>query len=123
MKSTSAAGYEGHCLLTEEAAQPEDVLVEAGGEGIGQLVTEEAEVVEVQGSPNLGPHITQHPAEHIHKVTLIPHLYQTCACVGQSALSVVSNTLLQSSSAGHVHRLTLIPHWYQACICVSMCLL
>lgn len=53
---------------------PEDVLVEAGGEGVGQLVTEEAEVVGVEGSSNARPHLPYHLAEHIHKLTLISHL-------------------------------------------------
>lgn len=53
---------------------PEDVFVVAGCEGVGQLVTEKAEVVEAEGCPYLGPCIPHHPAEHIYKVTLVPHL-------------------------------------------------
>ena len=53
---------------------PEDVLVEAGGERVGQLVTEEAEVVGVEGSPNARPHLPHHLAKHIYKLTLISHL-------------------------------------------------
>ena len=57
-----------------KASLPEDILVEARGEGVGQLVTEEAEVVGVEGSPNARPHLPYYLAEHIHKLTLIPHL-------------------------------------------------
>ena len=53
---------------------PEDVLVVAWGEGVGELVAEEAEVIIVEGGPNAGAHLPHHLAEHIHKLTLIPHL-------------------------------------------------
>ena len=56
-------------------AAPENVLIEARGERVGQLVAEKTEVVEVEGRPYLGAHIPQHSAEHIHKVTLISHLH------------------------------------------------
>ena len=56
---------------------PEDVFVVAGCEGVGQLVTEEAEVIEAEGCPNLGPCIPHDPAENIYKVTLVSHLHKS----------------------------------------------
>lgn len=53
---------------------PEDVLIEAWGEGVSQLVTEEAEVVGIESSANAGTHLLQDLAERIHKLALIAHL-------------------------------------------------
>ena len=53
---------------------PEDVLVESWGEGVSQLVTEEAEVVGVEGSAYAGAHLLQDLAERIHKLALVADL-------------------------------------------------
>lgn len=82
---------------------PEDVFIEARGEGVGQLVTEEAEVVEVEGGPYLGPHIPQHPTEHRHKLTLIPHLQQQCCWLPGSAMLSSKKAYSKASTGSHTH--------------------
>ena len=54
---------------------PENVFIEARSEGVGQLVTEEAEIVGVEGCANAGAYLPQHLAEHVHKLTLISDLH------------------------------------------------
>lgn len=54
---------------------PEDVLVEAGAEGDGQLVAEVAEVQRGQRGAQSRGRLRQHAAEAGHKVRLVPHLH------------------------------------------------
>ena len=96
----SSASLQCLCLSsTRKGSLPEDVLVEAGSEGVGQLVTEEAEVVDVEGSPNARPHLPHHLAEHIHKLTLISHLNP---CVqGSIPTAAFPTALIKDSSDNH----------------------
>ena len=64
-----------HCTRRALDSAPEDVLVEPWGEGVSQLVTEEAEVVGIESSAYAGAHLLQDLAECIHKLTLIAHLH------------------------------------------------
>ena len=52
----------------------EDVIIEARGERVGQLIAEVAEVVVVQDASNAGPQLRQHSACCIDKFALVTHL-------------------------------------------------
>jgi len=80
-------------------APPEDVLIEAWRERVGKFVTEEAEVVGIERSPDTGTHLSQDFAEHIHKLALVSHLQNRQLSRSSSVLCIaaIAYTLCKSS--------------------------